>query len=191
MAFVAPLALAAGIAGAGISAAGALEGGAASANAADYQAQVASNNAIIAKQNADYAIKSGQQQASTQSMKGAATAGKIKANQASSGVDVNTGSAVNVQQSAREVAKLDTDTVLNNSELKAYGYRTDATNYTAQEQLDEETAEQAPIGAAFSAAGGLLSSASSVGSKWATMGGGLGGGVTVPGFNPIAGVSGQ
>lgn len=172
MAIAAPLALAAGIGGAGISAIGALEGGAAAHNAADYQAQVANNNAIIAKQNAAYATQSGLQQAANQSMKGRAQMGKIKANQAASGVDVNTGSSADVQQSQREVNKLDTDTVLNNAELKSYGYRTDASNFQAQAGLDEMQAEQAPIGAAFSAAGGLLSSASSVGSRWAMMGGG-------------------
>lgn len=172
MAIAAPLALAAGIGGAGVTAAGKLEAGAAAANAANYQAEVARNNAIIAQQNADYAIKSGQVQAANQSMKGRAISGKIKANQAASGVDVNTGSAVDVQQSQREVNKLDTDTVLNNAELKAYGYRSDASNFTAQAGLDEMQAEQAPIGAAFDAAGGLLSSASSVGGKWAMMSGG-------------------
>ncbi|SDD95547.1 hypothetical protein SAMN05216337_1017148 [Bradyrhizobium brasilense] len=178
MAVAAPLALIAGGIGAGVSAVGTLEGGAAAANAADYQAQVARNNAIIARQKADYAIKSGQQQAATQSMKGAATGGKIKANQAASGVDVNSGSAADVQTSQRELAKLDSDTVLNNAELKAWGYRTEATSDEAQAQLSDLQAEQAPIGAALSATGGLLSSASSLGGKWATT------------FNPIAGVAG-
>jgi hypothetical protein len=167
-------AIIAGVAGGATTAIGTLEGGAAAANAANYQATVAANNAIIAKQNADYAIQSGQQQASTQSMKGRAVAGKIKANQAASGVDVNTGSAADVQASQREVSKIDSDTVLNNAELKAYGYRSDATNFEAQKGLDQLQAEQAPIGAAFSAAGGLLSSASSVGTRWAMMGGGGG-----------------
>lgn len=181
MAVAMPLALIAGGIGAGVSAVGAIEQGQATANAANYQAQVARNNAIIAQQKADYAIQSGQQQAATQSMKGAATLGKIKANQAASGVDVNSGSAADVQVSQRELNKLDTDTVLNNAELKAWGYRTEATSDTAQAQLSDMQAEQAPIGAAFSAAGGLLSSASSLGGKWATTGGG---------FNPIAGVAG-
>ena len=170
MAIAAPFALAAGLGGGAATAAGTLEQGAAAANAADYKAAVARNNAIIAQQNAAYAIQSGHAQAANQSRKGAAIMGKIKAGQAASGVDVNTGSAVDVQQSQREINKLDSDTVLNNAELKAYGYRSDATNYTAQAGLDEMEAEQAPIGAAFSAAGSLLSSASSVGTKWAMMG---------------------
>jgi hypothetical protein len=63
--------------------------------------------------------------------------------------------------------------VLNNAQLQAYGYRSQATSYQAQAGLDTATAEQAPIGAGLGAAGNLLSSASSIGTKWT-------------GFNPPA-----
>ncbi len=192
MAFAAPLALAAGVIGGGISAAGQLEAGQATANAANYRAQVAKNNALIAEQNATYAEQAGQAKGTVQSLKGAQIAGKIKAGQGASGVDVNSGSSVAVQAAAREASKLDTETVLNNSQLEAYGYRTRATSEEATAGLEELTAKQAPIGAEIGAAGSLLSSASSLGYKWSTGGSGFGGGgLTVPGFNPIRGASGQ
>ena len=169
MAFAAPLALGAGLLGAGISAIGTVEQGQATANAANYSAQVARNNAVIANQNADYAIAAGQQKAATESMKNAATMGKIKTAQAASGIDVNTGSAAKVQAGAREIGALDTATVLNNAELQAYGYRSQATSFKAQAGLDTLQAEQAPLGADIAAAGGLLSGASSVGAKWAQL----------------------
>lgn len=174
MAFVAPLALAAGAIGSAVSAVGALEAGAAQANAANYQAAVARNNATIAEQNAEYATKAGLAKTETLGMKGAAIAGKVKASQGASGVDVNTGSNVDVQVGQREASKVDTETALNNSELQAYGYRSQATSYTAQAGLDELTAEQAPIGAALGATGGLLSGASGLGMKWASLGSGVG-----------------
>lgn len=167
----ATLALAAGVAGAGASAGGSILGGEATGKAAGYSAQVARNNAIIADQNAVYAEQAGAAKATTQGLKNAQTAGKIKAGQAAGGVDVNTGSAKAVQVGAREVGKLDTETVLNNSELQAYGYRSQATSDIAQSQLDEFTAKEAPIGADIGAAGSLLSSASSLGFKWAGSGG--------------------
>lgn len=170
MAFIAPLALAAGVAGSTISAVGTLEQGQATANAAKYQAQVAQNNAVIANQNADYSIAAGQAGAANTSRKGAAAVGKIKAAQAASGIDVNSGSAVNVQAGERATNKLDTETVLNNAELQAYGYRSQATGYEATAGLETYKAEQAPIAADFSAAGGFLSSASGVGEKWAKLG---------------------
>lgn len=193
MAFAAPLALAAGVIGAGVSTAGALEGGAATANAASYRAQVARNNEQIAIQNATYAEQAGQAKATVQGQKGAQVAGKLKAGQGASGVDVNSGSNVAVRAAQREASKLDTETVLNNSELEAYGYRTRATSEEAQAGLEDLTAKQAPIGAEIGAAGSLLSSASSLGFKWSTGGSGnpFSDGIKVPGFNPIAGVSGQ
>ena len=160
-------ALIAGGIGAATTAVGTVEGGQATANAANYSAQVARNNAAIANQNADYAIAAGQQKAATESLKNAATMGKIKANQAASGIDVNTGSAAKVQESAREVGALDTATVLNNAELTAYGYRSNATSFTAQAGLDTLEAEQAPLGADIGAVGTGLSQVSSLGSKWA------------------------
>ena len=141
------------IAGAGISAIGTVEQGQATANASAYQAQVAQNNAIIAEQNATYASNAGLTQAAATSMKGAAAGGKVKAAQAASGIDVNTGSAVNVQASERETNVLNSETVLNNAELQAYGYRAAATGYKATAGLEEEEAAQAPVGAALSSDG--------------------------------------
>ncbi len=187
MAIVAALpaiAAVAGIAGAGVSAYGAYEqgqaakeAGAAQAASANYSAQVAANNAAIAEQNAQHAEAAGRAQAEAVSLKGAQTSARIKVAQAASGIDVNTGSAVDVQESQGEKNTLDTETVMSNAELQAYGYRTQGTGYTAQSALDTATAEQAPIGASFAASGdylkgggGLLSSISSVGSKWASAG---------------------
>lgn len=169
MAF-APLALAAGVIGAGVSAVGAVEQGQATANAANYQAQVAANNATIAQQNAAYATAAGIEQAGATSLKGAANLGRVKTSQAANNVDVNSGSALNVQTSAREQEKLDTETVLNNAELQAYGYRAQATGFTAQSGLEQLTAAQAPIGADIGAAGSLLSNASGLGFKWSGVG---------------------
>lgn len=163
MAFALP---ALAIAGAAISAVGTVEGGIAQGHAANYAAQVAQNNAIIANQNAAYASAAGEQAAAAESQKGAAIGGRIKAAQAASGIDVRSGSAVNVQSSQRETSQLDTETVLNNAELQAYGYRSQATSFGAQAGLETAEAEQAPIGADIGAAGGLLSSAGSVGMKW-------------------------
>jgi hypothetical protein len=156
----------AGIAGAATSAGGALYSGAAAKNAAVYQSAVAHNNEQIANQNAEYAAKAGQAQAAAQSLKGAAAQGKLKTAQAASGVDVNTGSAVDVRVSQREIEKLDTNTVLNNSLLTRYGYRAQASNFAAEAALDEAKGDSAMLGATIGATGSLLSNASALGSKW-------------------------
>lgn len=155
-----------GAIGAGVSAVGTILGGVAQAGQANYQAEVAKNNAQIAKQNATEATEAGQAQAQAESEKGAQVAGSIIASQAANGIDVNTGSAVDVQQSQREESKLDTNTVMHNAEMSAYGYRTQQTSYLAQAKLDESEAAQAPIAAAIGATGSFLSNASSLSSKW-------------------------
>lgn len=183
MAFV-PVALA--VAGAAVSAYGVYQQGQAQsaalqaqARAANYQAQVSANNQKIAEQNAQYAIASGMRKAEDQSMKNAAEAGMTKAAQGASGIDVNTGSAVDVRASQREIGQLDAETVLSNAQLTAYGYRTQGANYQAQSNLygmesaaDKEGASAAETAGAIGAAGSLLSSASSLGFKWAGYQGG-------------------
>src|SRR5262245_10005795 len=128
MAFAAPLAIAAAVGGSALSAYGSHKAGISQKNASMYAAEVARNNSIIAGQRADYATKAGQTQATATSLKGAAQLRRIKVAQAASGIDVNAGSAVDVQASQREVNKLDTETVLHNAELQAYGYRAQAKN---------------------------------------------------------------
>lgn len=152
--------------GAAISAGGTLLGGLATMSQMNYQAKVAENNAKIAQQNATAAEQAGEQQAAAQSRKEAAQMGAIVASQAANGIDVNTGSAVDVQESQRELGKLDTENVMRNAEMQAYGYRTQSTNYEAQAKADQSAAFFAPISAAIGATGSYLGKASALSSKW-------------------------
>lgn len=149
-----------------LGAAGKLSEGSSKARAANYSAQVAENNKIIANQGGDYALAAGQAQAEAVSRKGAVRGGAIKAAQAANGVDVNSGSAATVQESNREASRLDTLTTINNAELEAYGYRAKATGYEATAKMKRAEAEQAKIGSYFDTAAGLLGSASAIGGKW-------------------------
>lgn len=156
-------------AGTGISAMGAIQGGKAQKASLAYQAQVNRNNAIIAEDNAEYAIKAGQQKAATESMKGAAALGAVKAAQAASGVNVNTGSNVDVQRSEREKSKLDVETVIHNAELRAYGYRSQAANFEAQAALNEAEGAQAEKAGYIKGLGTVLSGAGSAAGAWAKL----------------------
>ena len=178
MAFVAPLALLGGAAlstyGGLQQAAGTRAAGQASYNAGMYSAAVAAQNAEIANQRSDRAIAAGSQKASMESLKGAANLGAIKAGQAAAGVDVNTGSAVRVQESARMLNKLNADTTMNNAQETAYGYKVEASQDEAQAKLDVMGGEQAKSGADRAAnaqtinafGSGLLGAATAVGPKW-------------------------
>ena len=168
MAFVAAAAPFLAMAGAGISAVSTISQGIATRNAANYQAQVAANNAIVAQQNATRAEQAGEAAAENQSRKGAAELAKVKVAQAASGIDVNTGSAVDVQAGERQTNQLETETVFQNDLMKAYGYRVNAENFKAEQGLETAKADEAVPASILSATGSLLSSASSLGSKWSS-----------------------
>lgn len=124
-----------------------------------FQAQVATNNAQTEAQNAQYAEESGQEEAATSSLKGAASGAAVKAGLAANGVDVNSGSAVDVEASERGANQLDAETVLSNANLQAYGY-------TVQSQNDKTEATQDEVGGLLKGAGGLVGSASSLPFRW-------------------------
>lgn len=161
------------IAGAAVSAYGSISSGIAQGKAASYQAQVAQNNSTIAQRNATYATQAGEAQATEKSLQNAQQLGKIKAAQAANGVDVNSGSAADVQASQREIGQVDTENTVQQSLLQAYGYRQQAATYAGQAGLDQAESSNDVEGGILSGAGGLLGSAGSVGTKWlASQGGG-------------------
>lgn len=171
----------ASVAGAATTAVSTISQGVATQNAANYQAAVAANNATIAQQNAVRAEQAGFASAENESRKGASQFAKVRAAQAASGIDVNSGSAVDVQAGERETNQLNTETVFQNDLLKAYGYRVNATNFEAEQGLEQAKADEAVPASVLSATGSLLSKASGLGGKWgssSTWSGGDGGGDT-------------
>lgn len=151
-----PPAAIAGI-GAGIAAVSAVSSGIAAGNAASYQAQVSRNNQAIAQQNAQRAASATAAQTEAAGLKARAQQGGLRAALAANGVDVNSGSAADVQSGERQIGYLDTATVAGNAAQQVYGYRTQASNFGAQAELDQSEAAFDPIAGGLKAAGGLAS----------------------------------
>src|SRR6185312_13605871 len=86
----------------------------------------------------------------------------IKAAEASGNVDVNSGSASDVQQSQRELGELNTATVASNAALQAYGYRAQASYFEGQSNLYSDEATGDIAGGFLSGAGSLLGNAKSL-----------------------------
>ncbi len=168
MAFLPAVAIASSVIGAGVSAAGAYSTGQANSASAGYQAQVARNNAIIAEQNAQFELQKGNVETENQNYKTRALVGTQKATQAANGLDVNSGSPLDVRRSTTELGHLDALTLLNNAAAKAAGYRAAGANYTAEAGLDEMKASSAKKAGAFSVASSLIGGVSSVSDKWLT-----------------------
>lgn len=155
--------------GTAVSAVGAAQSAKAQQNAANYQAQVARNNATIAEQNAEAATRAGQAKATDTSLRARALLGTLSAAEGASGVDVNTGSAVETRETQREMGQLDTEREVHNATLQAYGYRSQSTGFAAQAGLDTMTAKQAAAAAPLAVGSTLLSGASSVADKFAKL----------------------
>jgi hypothetical protein len=166
-AVLAPLALIGGLAGAGISAAGQYGSMEAQSANANYQAQVAANNAKIALSNASMATQSGEISAANQGMKTRAAVGTTLAQQGASGVDVNSGSAPKVRAAESELGALDALTIRSNAAKSAYGFEVAATGDTAESGLLESEAQQASAAAPLGALGSFLGSASTTGGSYA------------------------
>src|SRR5690348_8052729 len=100
------------IAGTAVSAVGGLASAGASSAAANYQSQIASNNAVIAGMQRANAITAGHVQTYEKSLAGAEQIGRIKAAMGANNVDVNTGSNVDVRASQRAANLLSAETTL-------------------------------------------------------------------------------
>lgn len=138
----------------------------AAANMANYQAQVAKNNAVIAEQNAQQAVNVGEANAENQDMKTRATVGSIKAAQGANGIDVNSGSPLDVRTSQEQLGRLDTLTIMNDAFQKAYDFRAQKTNFLAEAQLQSSKAQYAQEAGGINMLSSLVGGISSFSSKW-------------------------
>ena len=134
--------------GIGLQAFGAIQGfiakrneGKAAANQARYNSAVASNNAIIARRNSELASAEGNAALEAKQLENRAKIGAIKASQAASGVDINSGSSVDVRQSAAEIGQLSALNIRAAAVRKAYGYQNEASDYDSQAGLYDTQAK--------------------------------------------------
>ena len=134
------IALAASLGSSVVGGVGAIQQGNAASASAGYNAQIAANNAKIATQNAGYAGAEGEYNVGVAGARTSAQVGATLANQGASGIDVNTGSAVNVRESEAKVGMLNALNIRSEAARKAYGYQTEAVSDTAQSQLDKSQA---------------------------------------------------
>jgi hypothetical protein len=160
--------LAASAAAAGASAYGAVQQGKAAEGQANYQAAVGRNNAIIAERQARDAEERGASEELAQRRQTAAGLGKQRAGMAANGVDLSSGSPLDILGDTAAFGELDALTVRSNAAREAYGYRNQASQFTsdaaAQKIAGRNTRKASYIGAGST----LLTSASQAGGNYAT-----------------------
>lgn len=163
---VGSLGLGTSLAGGLLSAFGAEKSGQSQQQIYNYQSQVAKINADIARQNATWALNQGDAQALNQGLKAGQQFGQIRASQGASGLDVNSGSAVDVQRSQRTLTSMDLTQIKTNASKTAYDYLVKANAEENQASLYTAAGKNAKTAGDIGAFSSLLGTASSVSSKW-------------------------
>ena len=176
-----------------LGAVGSLFGGQAKSKSLKYQAGVAQMNALVAKQNAEWAIRSGESEALKSGRTTGQMIGQQKVAQAAGNLDVSRGSPAAVRESQHEIGLIDQDTIRTNAGRRAYGFEVEAANQEAQAKVSMAAAKTAKTASFIDAGSSLLSSGSSVASKWlqASQVGMFGGGEGSTFGDPWEGIRGQ
>ena len=132
----------------------------------NYQAQVARINAQIDRQNADWSYHKGDIEAQQYGMKAAQQRGAIRAAQGASNIDVNSGSAVEVQRSQEKLKNIDLGQIRENAAKTAYDWQVKAVMDENQAGLYQYAGENAMQAGKIGAFSSILGSVGSVSSKW-------------------------
>lgn len=136
--------------------------GNAQAAAAKYNAEMQAQNARIAEEQAQAAKTQGEAQKTAIQLKLAAMKGSARTGYAASNVALGAGSPVDYEVDLADRAAMDMDTIDYNTDLDAWKYRVQATDYRNQSTLMEAKASNAKSAGTMGAVGSLLSGASSV-----------------------------
>ena len=141
----------------------------AASQAAEYRAQVAANNAAIAKQNqqimennARTTEAAGAAKADQEAMKARELLGRQKVAAAASGLDVNSGSALDIRAGTAGMAMLTDLNVRDDTNRRAAALRQQGANYAAQGENFNIDAEAARTAGSAAETGGILSAAGSL-----------------------------
>ncbi len=130
-------------------------------NQADATAAAANYNAAVARNAATYAQQAGQVKAMAADRQTAAMIGRQRAAFASGGIDVNTGSPLDIQADTARFGRLNAMTIRNNAAREAWGY-------TAQSNLDVAAAKNAQTAGDWGMAGSLIGAGGSFFDKWSS-----------------------
>lgn len=108
---------------------------------ASYQAKLGEINSRLANWQAQDAFARGGYEGNRAILKGNEVANEARGAQAAGGIDVNSGSALDVQNRSRTVGAMDALTIANNATREAFGYKVNAINSTASGQFAASSAQ--------------------------------------------------
>lgn len=145
---------------------GTLQASEAQADAAEYNAQVSRNNAVIADQNAAMEREAGKEEERRHRMKVAQLKGEQRAAFGGNGILLDEGSPLDILMDTEEMGELDAQNILHDSEMRARNFEIQAGNFRGQAGLLDSQASSTRTGGYLSAAGGVMGGISDVSDKW-------------------------
>lgn len=153
---------------AGVGVYGAVKSGQAQNAQAKYQSAVERNNAKIAGWQAQDATQRGQIEEQRQRLATARLRGAQRAGMASNGIEIDSGSPLDVLMDTASLGELDALTIRSNAEREVYGFRAQGGNLMAQAGLTQMAGRNAQTAGYINAGSTLLSSAATAGDRAAT-----------------------
>jgi type II secretory pathway component PulM len=111
-----------------------------------YLDKVSKQNAAMSNQAADDALARGAVKADEQRITTQEVIGTQRAGFAANGIDVNSGSAGQVQNDSAALGELDALTIMNNAAREAYGYQVQAIDQRQQGKLAKYAGKMEAIG---------------------------------------------
>ena len=157
------------LASAGMSAIGAYQSVQGQKAQLQYQSQVDANNAKIAEWQANEAKNKGDEEAAKIRRQAEQVKGAQRTSMAARGLDLNEGTAQELQDQTDFFSMYDQNTVKRNASNEAWAARQQAGNFTSSSQAKAATAKSmSPL---MSATTSLLGSAATVSDRWLNLGG--------------------
>lgn len=135
----------------------------------NYQADVNKRNAKIAQANADMKRQEGIEESRLQKIRNLQKVGAQQAAMAANGIDVSSGTALDVVEDTAAMGELDALTTRYNAETQAQAYERQANNLTNQANMDiisGQNAYKAGITGAIGSGFKGLGDTASVASRW-------------------------
>lgn len=140
----------------GVAAAGTMVGGLMKASQERYAGAVADQNARLAASQSNDAQLRGQLEEKKSYQRTSQLLGQQRAALAANGVEVDFGSAADVQGDTKMLGREEASTIRTNTEREMRGYDIESTNYTAQGKADRAAATGTIVSSLFNTAGTIL-----------------------------------
>lgn len=153
-------------AGAAVQAMGVKQESDAQQGLASYNRQVANNNQTIANAQSKDILDTGRIDEETQRYVTAQRLGEARAGAAARGVDVNQGSAVDIQSNLAATGEQEALTIRSNAAKQALAARQQAQYFGQQKDLQSMQRKQAGIAGQYGVANSILGGATAVSNRW-------------------------